>query len=216
MTNRINGWLSGYEEQLLTWFAKRSWRTIVEIGSFQGKSTVAMAKVTANEIYAVDPHYLKSYTKFLANTKRFKNILPVKKTSAEAHGNWRQQITLLHVDGAHDYKHAKEDLKLWLPHLVNGGVVICHDAFAPYPEVWQAVREEIFTSDYKYIGVLDSQVFAVKGRGWNWQRPFIVLASDIWHQEMLPYGLRDFLVKRVLKPFYLNKFMIKEVLRLKL
>lgn len=211
----IAGWLSKYEGELLAYFAKRAKGPIVEIGSFQGKSTVAMAKVTKNKIYAIDPHYLKSYQKFLANTKKYKNIIPLKKTSARANIHWSLPISLLHIDGAHEYKFTKQDLQLWLPHLETGGVVICHDAFCPYPDVWRAVKEEIFDKrGWSYIGVLDSQIFAIKGKAKrNWQRPFIILASSIWHQRKIPYPIREFAVKRILKPFYLNKFMLREVFR---
>lgn len=206
-------WLSQREGSLLAFFAKKTSGPIVEIGSYLGRSTVAMAKVTKNKIYAIDPHYLKSYKKFIANTKKYKNIIPVKKTSEQANKNWHQEISLLHIDGNHEYKYAKKDLKLWLKYLKPDGVVVCHDAFAPYPEVWQAVREEIFNNDFGYIGVNDSQIYAIKGGSPNWQRPFIILASNIWHVAKLPYGLRTFIVKRILKPFYLNSFMIREILK---
>ena len=214
----IQGWLSKNEANLLTHFAKKSDGAIVEIGSFQGKSTVAMAKVTKNKIYAIDPHYLKSYRKFLANTKKYKNIIPVKKTSMAANKNWRQKISLLHIDGNHEYKFAKQDLQLWLPHLKDDGVVICHDAFCPFPDVFKAIKEEIFSRPgWSYIGVLDSQLFAIKGpRQLNWQRSFILLASNIWHIKTLPENLRFFLVNRVLKIFFLNKFMLKAMLKLDL
>ncbi|MCL4397844.1 class I SAM-dependent methyltransferase [Patescibacteria group bacterium] len=221
---KIAGWLSDYEEQLLAYFAKKSPGTIVEIGSFQGKSTVAMGLATRNLIYAIDPHQgqtqangkkgLPTYTVFLKNIKKYHldKVVPIRKTSETANKGWKKKISLLHIDGLHEYEFAKQDLKLWLPHLENNGVVICHDAFAPFPEVWRAVREEIFNGKFSYIGVLDSQVFAVKGRGWNYQQPFIILASNIWHSN-LPYSVRDFLVKRVLKSFYLNKFILKEIFR---
>lgn len=205
-------WLSQREGKLLAYFAKKTRRTIVEIGSYLGMSTVFMAKATKNPIYAIDPHYLKSYKKFLANTKKYKNIIPVKITSAEANKNWKEKISLLNIDGNHEYKFAKQDLKLWLPYLEDNGVVVCHDAFAPYEEVWRAVKEEIFDKNFGYVGINDSQIFAVKNKKNNFQKPFIILASNIWHNEKLPYFLRDFIVKRILKPFYLNKFMLLAIL----
>lgn len=207
-------WLSQREGRLLAFFAKKASGLIVEIGSYLGMSTVFMAKATKNKIYAIDPHYLKSYKKFIANTKKYKNIIPIKKTSEKANIDWLLPIALLHIDGNHEYKFAKQDLKLWLKHLTPDGVVVCHDAFAPYPEVWQAVKEEIFDSEkFGYVGVLDSQVFALKTKAFNPQKPFIILASNIWHTEKLPYNLRTFIVKRILKLFYLNKFILQEIFR---
>lgn len=213
MVQDIPGWLSENEGKLLAYFAKKADGMVVEIGSFQGKSTVSMARHTKNPIYAIDPHYLHSYGKFSQNTKKYKNIIPVKKTSAQAAKDWRLAIALLHIDGAHEYRFAKQDLKLWLPHLTSDGVVVCHDAFAPYPEVWRAVKEEIFDKKgWGYIGALDSQIFAIKGKPkLNWQRPFIILASNIWHINWLSENLRYFIVNRLLKIFFLNKFMLAEI-----
>ena len=213
---RIPGWLSKNEGKLLAHFAQKTNGVIVEVGSFQGKSTVFMARVTKNPIYAIDPHYLNSYKKFLKNTKKYKNIIPIKKTSAAAAKNWRLPISLLHIDGAHEYRLVKQDLKLWLRHLTPDGVVICHDAFAPYPEVFKAVKEEIFDKPgWAYIGALDSQIFAICGKKkLNWQRPFIILASNIWHNKNLPENLRFFIVNRLLKIFFLNKFMVRAILKL--
>jgi pyrrolidone-carboxylate peptidase len=106
----IPGWLSKREEKLLAYFAAKTPGLIVEIGSYQGKSTVAMARVTKNKIYAIDPHYLKSYKKFLANTKKYKNIIPIKKTSEKANINWKLPIALLHIDGNHEYEFVKQDI----------------------------------------------------------------------------------------------------------
>lgn len=216
----IQGWLSPNEGKLLAYFAKRTNGPIIEIGSFQGKSTIFMARVTKNPIYAIDPHYLHSYRKFSQNTKKYKNITPVKKTSAAANKDWKLPIALLHIDGAHGYKFAKEDLRLWLPHLKDNGVIVCHDAFAPYPEVFRAVREGIFQKgNWKYLGALDSQIFAVKGKPENlWQKLniarqkfFLTLASNVWHDKKLPENLRFFIVNRLLKIFFLNKFMVKAI-----
>ncbi len=207
-------WLSQREGRLLAFFAKKASGPIVEIGSYLGMSTVFMAKVTKNKIYAIDPHYLKSYKKFIANTKKYKNIIPVKKTSEQANKTWHQEISLLHIDGNHEYKYAKKDLKLWLKYLKPGGVIVCHDAFAPYPEVWQAIKEEIFDKNFGYVGINDSQIFVMKNNfSFNPQKPFIIIASNIWHVENIPYSIRDFIVKRILKPFYLNKFMVNEILK---
>ena len=202
----IAGWLTKNEGRLLAYFAKRTKGIIVEIGSYRGKSTICMARATKKKIYAIDPHYLRSYTKLLANTKKYKNIIPIKKTSAAANKNWKLPISLLHIDGAHEYKFVKEDLKLWLPHLTSEGVFICHDAFAPYPEVWQAVKEEIFDRPgWAYIGALDSQIFAIRGKPkLNWQRPFLILASKIWHIKGLFECVLFFLFNCFLIVFFIS------------
>lgn len=216
----IGGWLSKYEEKLLTSFAAKSDGLIVEVGSYQGKSTVAMASATKNKIVAIDPHYLKSYKKFIDNTKKYVNISPIKDTSENANKKWRQKISLLHIDGNHEYEIAKEDIKIWWPYLKNNGVIVCHDAFTFFPDVFMAVKEELFSKDLSYVGAVDSQIFAVKGKPKNlWQKFnverskfFLILASSIWHNKKISKGWKLFLVNRLLKIFILNKFMFKELL----
>lgn len=50
-------------------------------------------------------------------------------------------IDVLVVDASHDYASVKQDLADWLPKVVPGGLVICHDFTAKYPGVMQAVQE---------------------------------------------------------------------------
>lgn len=218
----IPGWLSKNEGKLLQRLAGSlpENAVVVEVGSFQGKSTTYLAKgLKDGKIYAIDPHLGETligarrlpptYRTFINNTKQYKNIIPIRKTSAEANKNWKLSIDLLHIDALHEYEFVKKDLKMWLPHLKSRGIVICHDAFTSFPEVWMAVKEEILDKKgWGYVGVLDSQFFAIKGRPQlNWQRQFIILASELWHISWMPENLRFFIVNRLLKLFFLNKYM---------
>lgn len=229
---KIPGWLSENEGRLLQKLAVKlpTDAVIVEIGSFQGKSTIFLGwGLKSGKIFAIDPHLgvthsgqkkkQPTYTSFLKNIKRFgvnKLVVPIRKTSEAANKRWSKSIDLLHIDGLHEYKFVKQDIKLWLPYLKEGGIVICHDAFCPFPEVFQAVREEIFSKrQWKYLGASDSQIFAVKGKPENFlqglnvarQKFFLTLASEIWHNNSLPENLRFFLVNRLLKIFFMSKYM---------
>lgn len=237
--SKIPGWLSGREGRLLYELAKRydERGDVVEVGSFQGKSTAFLAQAVKENgkgrVVSIDPHlgethavkggprFGETFGKFKKNLRDLglsKLVTPIRKTSREASKSWKGAIAVLNVDALHEYEFAKEDLSLWLPYLVPGGVVICHDAFSPYPEVFRAVKEKVFDSGkFRYIGVSESQIFAVKGAPQNsleklnrWRMIFFVqLASDIWHSKMIPEALANFLVKRVLKLFYLNELMVR-------
>lgn len=52
-----------------------------------------------------------------------------------------ESIDVLVIDAAHDYDSIKRDLEDWLPKVVNGGLVICHDYTDKYPGVVRAVDE---------------------------------------------------------------------------
>lgn len=228
----IPGWLSLEEGLLLYKLTKKLYRkgTIVEIGSFQGKSTVFIASALKDEncgnVYGIDPHkgettagkkeYAPSFKAFLKNVRQFQVdefVIPIRKTSEDANRGWKRPISLLFIDGLHDYLHAKQDLELWLPHLVSGGVVACHDAFSPYPEVFKAVHEELFESGtFRYISFTNSVLYAVKGKAETLREKLILLynislitfISLLWHSRFIPVPARDFLVT------VLKRIIIKE------
>ncbi|MDO8514980.1 MAG: class I SAM-dependent methyltransferase [bacterium] len=235
----IKGWLHPDEGALLYEFAKKlpGNSLVVEIGSFMGKSTAYLASGLRDghggKVIAIDPHLGETGTKwkFSSTWKQFnKNIRnlnletlvnPVRKTSENAHKNWDKKINLLNIDGLHDYENVKLDLKLWLPHLKNDGVLVCHDAFGPtYPGVMRAIIEEVFSStDFGRIGVVGCSLFAVKCRPGNFidrlnflrSKFFIALASKIYNSP-IPINFRNLIVDFVLKIFILNSISFPKML----
>jgi predicted O-methyltransferase YrrM len=144
---------------------------IVEIGSWKGKSTVALALGAGNlhseKIYAIDPHrvmpeegYLEdTEAEFLANIKRAgvaDRVVPMIMTSEAAAREWDKPIRLLWIDGDHRYEAAKLDFSLWEPHLVEGGLLAMHDTIrkkGPKRVLW----ENVFTSDrFQEIAIVDN------------------------------------------------------------
>lgn len=131
----------------------------VEVGSFQGKSTVALASVlklhgdTKRRLIAVDPHEcVLDWT----NGERIQ-VLP---TQAELERNlvtygvrqWvdvhvgtvdslvrPEQIALAFVDGLHDVWSVLHDAQTLLPAVVSGGLLLFHDYCETWPGVVQAV-----------------------------------------------------------------------------
>src|SRR5437870_4940941 len=98
--------------------------TILEIGSFKGKSTVGLASVAARyglgKVVAVDP--------FTAPSSTDPDQVEVHATfSKNLARGWSRPIRFLWIDGDHTYHGAKQDLDLFAPHLVDGGIVALHD-----------------------------------------------------------------------------------------
>ena len=143
--------------------------TIVEIGSFKGKSTVWMAQALKEraetiKITAVDPHINtredevvpkyeeeSSYDAFIKNVSSLglsEWVLPVKKTSEEAAKDSNQPIRLLFIDGSHRYEDARLDLELWEPMVNAGGIIVMHDTkpTGPFPGVCRAKNEYLKNS----------------------------------------------------------------------
>jgi predicted O-methyltransferase YrrM len=144
---------------------------IVEIGSFKGKSTIALARGAGAthkaKVYAIDPHriqpeegYLEdTEAAFLANIKRSgleHQVVPMIMTSEAAAKQWSQPVRLLWIDGDHRYEPAKLDFTQWEPHVVEGGIIAMHDTIrkrGPKRVLW----EHVFRSGrFHEIAIVDN------------------------------------------------------------
>ena len=135
----VKGWLSKQESFILFLFAKIVNDNIIEIGSYEGKSTLSLALGTNNNVYAVDPHsgdksevekHLKidTFNMFLSNTKHLRNIFPIKLKSSEAAVLFDQGLAgLLFIDGWHSEEEVTKDIINWKYHMKENYVVIFDD-----------------------------------------------------------------------------------------
>ena len=144
---------------------------IVEIGSWKGKSTVALglgaASVHHEKVYAIDPHrvlpeegYLEdTEAEFLANIKKAGvdgRVIPLIMTSEQAAQGWNKRIRVLWIDGDHRYEATKLDLDLWEPHLVEGGILAMHDTIrkkGPKQVLWESVFR---SGRFQEIAIVDN------------------------------------------------------------
>jgi predicted O-methyltransferase YrrM len=138
--------------------------TIVEIGSFKGKSTVALATVAEKyglgQIVAIDPHVgdLGAHAQKHADTfEEFRTSLKNAgvDTQVEAHREfsrdaargWTRPIRLLWIDGDHTYSGCKEDFDLFSPFLAEHGVVAFHDSLNTFEGPIRVFVDEVLRSD---------------------------------------------------------------------
>jgi len=139
---------------------------IVEIGSFKGKSTVALASVAAHyglgPVVSIDPHNVpsltdpilegqsSSYDDFLETlrTARLERDVEVHRASSrEVALGWNRPIRLLWIDGDHTYQGAKADFDLFSPHLAEGSIVAFHDTLHEFEGPIRVFVEDILGSD---------------------------------------------------------------------
>lgn len=151
----INGMMSDLE---LNWLynTAMNMEVIVEIGSYEGKSTHALLSGNIyGKVYTIDPYSTedfndKCYLKMLDNLSSFKNHYVYRKPSNEAYNLFTDKtIDMLFIDGDHSYESVKLDIELWLPKVKK---LICgHDYNNYYPDVKKAVNEKFVN-----VNIVDS------------------------------------------------------------
>lgn len=159
------GWMKASE---LEWLAETAanLRTVVEIGSWMGRSTTAMADNMEGlgVILAVDTwrgseeheSYLKDkpvdfvYKIFCRNLKAHIDagrVCPVHLPSLEAARVFQAigytRFDMVFIDASHDYQDVKADIQAWKPLVRPGGLLCGHDW--GHPPIVQAVRELLGT-----------------------------------------------------------------------
>jgi predicted O-methyltransferase YrrM len=146
---------------------------IVEIGSFRGRSTIALARSAAPdvEIVAIDPHAgndrgpqeiegfeseaAEDSEVFRANLERAgvaERVRHVRKFSDEAHGDIEGGIDVLHIDGAHRFKPAREDIRAWGDRVKPGGSMVIHDSFSSVGVTLAILTTLLLSNRWRYVG----------------------------------------------------------------
>ena len=121
--NDIDGWM--FPEQL-NWLynASKEMDSVVEIGSWKGKSTHALLSGCKGIVYSVEPFDGKmtkditgeeQYKEFIKNVGHFKNLKSYKDYSKNVAKEFKDKVDMVFIDGDHKYESVKEDIKLWLP-----------------------------------------------------------------------------------------------------
>lgn len=118
-------------------------KTMVEIGSFIGESTVIFAQ-HFKHVIAIDPFvpdydpqdptcnsnfdFEKIYQEFLSNIEEVKDKVTVYRiTSNDAVKLLKDKYDFIYIDGLHTYEGVKEDIINYQPLVKEGGVIGGHD-----------------------------------------------------------------------------------------
>jgi len=187
---KIEGWLDDAEAKLLVDTvdalpAAHGECSIVEIGSYCGKSTVVFGLALrqsgrcAARIYAIDRHDGKISTidggiaataptldKFHRNIRNA-GIAPfVEPVVAEpTEVSWNRAIDLLFVDGFHDYDHVKQDYHHFSTWVRPSGYVAFHDCAPHFPGVKRFVEELACNGEYRIAATAKSLAVLQKACG---------------------------------------------------
>lgn len=150
--NEIDGWINEKELQFL-YIKAIEMNSIVEIGSYKGRSTVALLE-SGKPVIAID-HWKgskglvmtgKEHAEFLKNTKDFKNLTVIVGESVETSKQF-DKVDMVFIDGDHTYEGVKRDIEAWLPKTTK---LICgHDY--DFEEV-----KEVVDSFFEIDGIVGS------------------------------------------------------------
>lgn len=175
----VEGWMSPAQGRRL-WDAAaavRRWGTIVEIGSYRGKSAVVLASAAdpTVRVIAVDPHAgndrgprqihgaagegQADHEAFLANLARFDvgdRVEHVRRFSSAA---WAEvlddesgPIDVLYIDGAHRFGPARDDLVRWGAAIRPGGTMLVHDAYSSVGVTLALMTTTVLGARFRYGG----------------------------------------------------------------
>jgi predicted O-methyltransferase YrrM len=117
-------------------------KTMIEIGSFVGESTVLFAQ-SFKEVIAIDPflegyddadptsylfEFKNVYQTYLDRTGDHQNIKTIVSTSNDALDQLKGlKFDFIYIDGLHTYDGVKTDITNYLPLVKEGGVIGGHD-----------------------------------------------------------------------------------------
>ena len=171
----IEGWLSDAQARALFDHAGAlgAGSTIVEIGSYLGRSTIVLARAAGPdvELVAIDPHAgndrgpqqirgtpqdgQREHEAFISNLDRAgvrDAVRHVRRHSQEALDAVPEPVELLYIDGAHRYRPARDDLALWGDRVAMGGTLVLHDSFSAIGLTLAQARLLFFTGRFRFVG----------------------------------------------------------------
>jgi glycosyltransferase involved in cell wall biosynthesis len=185
----IKGWLSDAEAELLMAITLKACclsthAHVVEVGSYQGKATVLMGTVARSlsknvKVYAIDQHdgiigskdqglhssepSLESFTKNIKQANLTDTVISIASKSRDV--DWNEPISLLLIDGLHDYISVNEDFRQFSSFVIPGGYVAFHDYADYFPDVKAFVNEAVDEKVYRKMHLTDSLIVLQKTEG---------------------------------------------------
>ncbi len=171
----VEGWMTPDQARRLwdTARALSSEATVVEIGSFRGRSLIVLASAApaGAEMVAIDPHAgndrgphefegfeaeaSQDHDVFNANLAEAgvaDRVRHIRKFSSDAVADVEGPIDLLYIDGAHRLKPALDDIRSWSAKVRPGGDVLIHDSFSSVGVTGAIAASLLFSPHWRYQG----------------------------------------------------------------
>jgi hypothetical protein len=186
---KIQGWLDEEEADLLLATCHHACSilpvdsAVVEIGSFCGRSTVVLGSVVKSlgaqtKVFAIDSHdgmvgaagsrsgvtslgsTLDIFRRNIAENGLTSVVETIVKRSYEV--AWEKPISLLFIDGLHDYENVSRDFHHFESCVIEGGYIAFHDYADYYPGVKKFVDEVIALPNFELVHRAGSMIVVRK------------------------------------------------------
>ena len=159
---------------------------IVEVGSFRGKSAVALAHGVREQaygsrpaVYCIEPHRpfvgiyggkfgpvdRGAFYETMCKTGVFDEVALINRSSEQVTLGWDEPVSLLFIDGDHRYESVRRDFACWDAHLALGGVLAFDDATDPAAGPYRLIDELLGTGRYRRLEAVGKIVALSKLRG---------------------------------------------------
>lgn len=171
----VEGWMSPSQGATLFDAAANcpNGGSIVEIGSFRGRSTIVLATAAdpSVRVIAIDPHAGNDrgpqeidgfedeaaddhsvFTANLATAGVSERVQHVREFSDAALDVVEGDIDVLYIDGAHRYAPALADIRAWGARVGDGGTMLIHDSFSSIGVTLAILRSLVPGTKFRYVG----------------------------------------------------------------
>ncbi len=171
----VQGWMTKGQAEALYDAASRCppGGTIVEIGSFHGRSTILLASACPDDttLIAIDPHAGNdrgpqeidgfeaeadedhdAFNRNLATAGVAEKVTHLRMFSDDALSVIDGEIDVLYVDGAHRYAPARSDIDRFGGRVRTGGTMLIHDSFSSIGVTGAILTSLILSDRWEYQG----------------------------------------------------------------
>ena len=168
---RAEGLTSLHEAAMLYDLARKvSDGCIVEVGSYRGRSSVALGLGSLSghqvDVFAIEPHEpftslgggrhfgpedRAAFFRAMTRTGAYKVVHLVNLPSRQAAAGWTRPIGMVFIDGDHSYAAVTNDLDSWEPHVVSGGIVVLDDVTEPEGGPRLAIERTLRPAGYQPV-----------------------------------------------------------------
>jgi len=130
-------------------------KTVLELGTAEGKSTVALLQAVqkiGGKVYSIDINPCLEAREAIRKYGLLDHWIFIQENDLQM--EWKKNIDHLFIDTTHKFQQTINELKKYEPYVRDGGIITMHDIIS-FPEVMKAIHEYLRNRNdlrlYKYL-----------------------------------------------------------------